>query len=256
MTRLVRSPYLLIAAVCLVWIGRACAGPPFITDDPEPVELHHWEVYVSSAQERDPAGTTGTLPHIEVNYGPAPDLQLHVILPYAFSRPEGQGTRRGYGDTEFGAKYRLVQETPRRPMIGVFPLLEIPTGDAGSGLGAGHYRLFLPVWLQKSWGPWTSYGGGGYWTNPGAGNRNYWLFGWELQKDLSERLTLGGELLQTTPATQDGRSDFGLNLGGQYNLDEGHHILFSAGRSLRGDTEFMGYLGFQWTFGPEAPAKK
>jgi len=30
-------------------------------------------------------------------------------------------------------------------------------------------RGFLPLWLQKSWGRWTSYGGG-YWIN-GSGQR-------------------------------------------------------------------------------------
>ena len=47
-----------------------------------------------------------------------------------------------------------------RPMIGVFPLVEAPTGDARRGLGAGHTREFLPLWLQKSFGGWTTYGGG------------------------------------------------------------------------------------------------
>jgi hypothetical protein len=139
-------------------------------------------------------------------------------------------------------------------MVGTFPLLEVPSGDASRGLGGGNYRLFLPIWFQKSSGPWTSYGGGGYWINPGAGNRDCWLFGWEAQKNLNEHLTLGGEVFLNTPATEGGQSNLSLNLGGQYNLDEGHHILFSAGRSLRGSTAFTGYLGFQWTFGPRASA--
>jgi hypothetical protein len=209
-----RAHRLLIVAACLICAEQAWAGPPFITDDPEPVPLHHWEAYVSSAQAKDPSETSGTLPHVEVNYGAAPNLQLHVLLPYAFSRPDAQGTTRGFGDTELGAKYRLVQETARRPMVGVFPLLEVPTGDADRGLGGGHFRLFLPVWFQKSWGPWTSYGGGGYWINPGAGNRDYWLIGWEIQRDLNERLTLGGEVLQSTPAAAGDQSDFSFNLGG------------------------------------------
>ena len=255
MIHLARVCSILIAATCLVLAAQAWAGPPFVTDDPEPVEPQHWEVYISSAQERDPSGISGTLPHLEVNYGPAPDLQLHIILPYAFDRPAGQGTAHGFGDVEFGVKYRFVQETGHRPMIGTFPLLEIPSGDADRGLGSGHHQLFLPIWLQKSWGPWTSYGGGGYWVNPGAGNRNYWLLGWEAQKDLNEHWTLGGEVFYTTPATDGDRSHVNFNLGGQYNLDQDHHIIFSAGRGIHGDTGFMGYVGFQWTFGPRAKRK-
>jgi PPE-repeat protein len=231
------------------------AGPPFVTDDPEPVELHHWEVYVSSVTTRTPFQSNGTLPHVEVNNGAAPNLQLHMILPCSSSHLDGESTSRGLGDTELGVKYRFVQETKSTPMVGVFPLLEVPTGDPGRGLGTGHLQVFLPIWVQKSWGPWTSYGGGGYFVNPGAGNQSFWLFGWEVQKDLSEHWTLGGELFNTTPNSPDAPNRFNFNLGGFYNIDDGHHILFSAGRGISGDVEFMSYLGYQWTFGPRESGK-
>ena len=32
------------------------AGPPFITDDPEPVDLKHWEVYLFGTYEHAPEG--------------------------------------------------------------------------------------------------------------------------------------------------------------------------------------------------------
>lgn len=234
----------------------AWAGPPFVTDDPEPVEFRHWEVYVSSALERDPSGSSGTLPHVEVNDGPAPNLQVHLLQPYAFNRPSGESTARGLGDTELGVKYRFAQETRRRPMVGIFPLIEVPSGSAARGLGTGHFRFFLPTWMQKSWGSWTSYGGGGYFTNPGAGNRNFWLVGWEIQRDLNKRVTLGGEIFGTTPDTEGAPNEINFNLGGYYNLDEGHHILFSAGRGIRGDVKFTSYVGFQWTFGPRGSSEK
>jgi hypothetical protein len=241
----------LVLALC----AAAWAGPPFITDDPEPVELHHWEVYIASLETKTATDRSGTLPHLEINNGIAPNLQAHVLLPYAFDRAAAEPVHRGYGDTELGLKYRLVQETPHRPMVGVFPLAEVPTGDAARGLGSGRTRWFLPVWLQKSWGPWQSYGGGGYWINPGAGNRNSWLLGWEIQKDLNEHLTLGGEFLRTTSTTADGRAELGFNLGGIYNFDEERHLLFSAGRG-NADIEFMSYLAFQWTFGPHSADEK
>jgi hypothetical protein len=229
--------------------GLAWAGPPFVTDDPEPVELHHWEVYVASTEVETASDRSGTAPHIEVNNGIAPDLQAHVIMPYAFDRSPGGPLHRGYGDTELGLKYRFVQEGPSRPMAGTFPLVEVPTGDANRGLGSGHTQWFLPIWLQKSWGPWTTYGGGGYWINPGAGNRNWTFLGWEVQKDLSERVTLGGEVFRTTPSEVGGRTEVSFNLGGYYNFDDEHHLMASAGRGNE-DTGFMGYVAFQWTFGP------
>ena len=111
----------------------------------------------------------------EVNYGAISNLQLHLIAPPEFSAPSGAATHYGYGDTELGVKYRFVQETTYCPQIGVFPLLEAPTGDEKTGLGTGHLQAFLPVWLQKSFGQWLTYGGGGYWINPGTGNRDWWV---------------------------------------------------------------------------------
>jgi hypothetical protein len=239
----------LIFAVTLLVGKIALAGPPFVTDDPEPVDLHHWEVYLASQMQYVPAQTDGTLPHVEVNYGVVHNLQLHIIAPIAFARPTGGPTLSGFGDTELGIKYRLVQELPRRPMIGIFPLVELPTGDSKRGLGSGEYQFFIPIWLQKSWGSWTSYGGGGYVINPGIGNRDYWLFGWLMQKDLSQRLTLGGEFFGTTAQTEVSNAEYDINFGGQINLNEHQHILFSAGHNLKGTSNWMSYLALQWTFG-------
>lgn len=230
--------------------GRVLAGPPFVTDDPEPVEFHHWEVYISSIYQNAFGAVTGTLPHLEVNNGIIPNVQLHIIVPNAFSSMAGSGTQFGLGDTELGVKWRFVQENKTTPQMGMFPLLEVPTGDSGRGLGTGYLHAFLPIWIQKSWGPWTSYGGGGYWINPGPGNKNYWLTGWLLQKDLNDHWTLGGELFYTTSPAVGVRDQLNFNLGGFYNFDEGHHLLFSAGRSISGNTDFMAYVGYQWTFGP------
>jgi hypothetical protein len=43
----------------------------------------------------------------------------------------------------------------------------VPTGNAERGLGTGHTHGFMPLWLQKSFGKWLTYGGG-YWINPGG----------------------------------------------------------------------------------------
>ena len=134
-------------------------------------------------------------------------------------------------------------------MLGTFPLLEFPAGNADQGLGAGHYQVFLPVWLQKSWGHWTSYGGGGYWFVSGAPDQDSWLLAWEIQKDLNQHLMLGGEIFSEIPANEFSGTQLDFNLGGQYNFNDKLHLLFSAGRSIRGDTDFMSYLAVQWTLG-------
>jgi len=249
----IRVEAVLIVAGVLFFIGTAWAGPPFFTDDPEPVEYLHWEVYLASQWAHDKeAGTSGTLPHLEVNYGPAPDVHLHVIIPAAYSAPREGSTQYGLGDVELGIKYRFIHEDEQgwRPQVGTFPIVDLPSGSSSRGLGEGHVKVLFPLWIQKSWGPWTTYGGGGYWYHPGENNKNYWFTGWLLQREFSKMLTIGAEIFNTSPKARGESDETGFNIGGYLNLTEEHHILFSAGRDLKGPNTFLAYLAFQWTFGP------
>jgi hypothetical protein len=243
-----RRPALAIAAACLLAPAAARGGPPYVTDDPEPVGYLHWELYLAIERELTPNGATGTAPHLEVNFGAAPNLQLHFIAPLAYARPSGGSTAYGPGDVELGAKLRFVEEGEWMPMVGTFPLVELPAGSEPRGLGAGHLRVFIPLWLQKSFGPWMTYGGGGYWVNPGAGNQNYWYVGWQAQRKLSKLATLGGEVFYTTADRVGGDGNLRFNLGLVLDFTDHHHVLVSAGRSIAGDTLFQGYLSYQLTF--------
>ncbi|HBC47151.1 MAG TPA: hypothetical protein DEO84_11575 [candidate division Zixibacteria bacterium] len=230
------------------------AGPPFVTDDPEPVDYRHWEFYLASQVGHESDGWSGTCPHIELNYGAIPNLQLHLIAPINFSAPKHGTTQFGYGDTEIGVKYRFMDETAHHPQMGLFPIIEIPTGDRGRDLGGGQFQMFLPLWIQKSIGAegreWTSYGGAGYWINPGSGNRDWWLIGWLLQRRLNSILTMGIELFHTTPDTIEGESGTKLNMGAILDLSDSYHFLFSAGNSVQGSSGFESYVALQTTLGP------
>jgi hypothetical protein len=225
------------------------AGPPFLTDDPQPVDLGHLELYVFSSGQHVPGDSAGFGPALEFNYGILPDTQFHAVVPYAYDRPRDAPAQGGLGDVELGLKVRFLHETTTLPQIGIFPLVELPTGDANKGLGAGHTQVYLPLWLQKSWGPWTTYGGYGWWRNPGEGNRNWGYTGWLLQRDLGEHWTLGVEAFRRTASTLVGQAATGYNAGGQFNFSEKYHLLFSAGRNVSGDRQTFYYLGYQLTTG-------
>lgn len=256
--RLVLGIGVLLAAFTLIASERALAGPPFITDDPEPVDYGHWEVYGFSAGAHGSGDTSGLGPSVEVNYGALPNLQLHIIMGLAFDDPAGRQLQMGMSDTELGAKYRFIDPGPDDwwPQMGVFPLIELPTGNAQRGLGAGYTQEFLPVWVQKDFGKWTTYGGGGYWINPGPGNRNYWFTGWLLQRQITDSLALGGEIFHQTSAMVGRDPSSGFNFGGIYDFSEHYHLLFSGGQggllyavdaaATRHPLTY--YLAFQWTF--------
>ncbi len=239
----------------LIALHPANAGPPFRTDDPEPVEYQHWEFYTFSTGTHVSGDTSGVLPAWEFNYGLIPNGQLHIVAPVAFDSPSGGSTLFGYGDTELGFKYRFIDEDKdgTLPQVGIFPIVELPTGNQNRHLGAGHVRLFLPVWVQKSFGDWTTYGGGGYWINQDddLGDKNYWFFGWLLQRKVTEKLTLGGELFHQTADTEGGGDSTGFNIGGFYDFDEHNHLLFSAGAGLQNASQtnlYSWYLGYQVTY--------
>lgn len=228
----------------------AWGGPPFRTDDPEAVEYTHAEFYLFYQQTLAGDGRSGVLPGFEFNYGIHENVQLHLITPYAFNTPSGQSATHGYGDTELGIKWQFNEETETTPMVGIFPLVEIPTGNSDKGLGNGSSQIFLPVWLQKKWGSFQTYGGGGYWINNGTDNKNYWFVGWQAQYEFSEHLTLGGEIFHNSAPVIGEKSSTGFNIGGFYNLDEHNHLLFSAGKGLQNAAQtnrVSTYLAYQYT---------
>ena len=234
---------------CLILLPlEARAGPPFLTDDPQTVDFQHWELYVASMDFKTAGGWVGDGPHVEINYGVVPNVQLHLIAPVAYNSPSIGSGHYGYGDTELGVKFRFVQETKSVPMVGIFPLLEVPTGSTRDGLGTGRVHALLPVWLQKTWGPWTAYGGGGYGINPGVGLQNYGFVGAVLQNQVAKPVLIGVEVYHQTASEVGGRDDTAFNVGTVIDLSDQHHLLFSAGRSINGPTDFQCYVAYQWTF--------
>lgn len=245
-----RFPRRLVITIALGAGLNLWAGPPFRTDDPEPVALGHAEFYLAGVGSRTSSGQALAAPLLEFNYGILPDLQFHVAAPCAQAKPSGEPWARGYGDTEIGLKYRFVEEHDGVPQIGIFPMVELPTGRAERGLGAGHTAIYLPLWIQKGFGKWTTYGGHGWWRNPGEGQRNWSYSGWLLQREVSEHLTLGGEVFRATASTLEGQASVGWTLGAIVNLNERHHLLMSLGKNLSGPAETHYYLGYQFTFAP------
>ena len=152
--------------------------------------------------------------------------------------------------------------------------MELPTGSQSQGLGNGRTWIKIPIWLQKDFGPWTAYGGGGYADNPAPGQRNYGYGGLLLPRTLSPRLTLGGAVCfqgaqAVSPfgemaAGSAGASSSGIpvagaresaiwNFGGSYSFTPDFSLLFSAGHSFGGDGNAVAYLGLYRTWGPGAP---
>jgi hypothetical protein len=259
--------------ILLLGIPRLWAqGPPYQTDDPVPVDLHHYEFYIFGSMDGTPAEIDSTGPAFEFNWGAIPRVQLHAILPWGVVAPSnnpvylpgGTGSSAlGLTDMELGVKVAIIKQTKNFPQIGTFTMFEMPTGSYTKGLGVGKVWYKLPVWMEKDWKLWTVCGGGGYQVVPQTGYRDFPYTGWLLKRTLSERLELGAEVFahgrEGFAAAQTERSAM-IDVGGYYHFKHhpGEQFLFAYGHSVAGQTENYAYLGMYWTWGKDdkkAPAE-
>lgn len=218
-----------VAAALVAGAAPALAGPPFITDDPEPTDLGKWEIYAYGNGTHVPGETAGEA-GLDFNYGAAKDLQLTAVFPAAYDSMPGHKSW-GAGDIELAAKYKVLhQDGPAGLDVAVFPRFFLPTAfDRGSDR---HVSLLLPVWAQKDYGKWSVFGGGGYTINPGAGNRDFWIGGLVVSRQMSDRLFLGAELYGQGATTRDGRSSAFATVGGGYRFSKHWSLIADGGPGL------------------------
>ena len=216
-----------LALALLLIPAAAHAGPPFLTDDPEPTDTGHWEIYFprfdAGGRGSDFDGEFGA----EVNYGPARNFQLTLGLPAAVTHSE-TGWRLGAGDLEASVKYRFYDKGGLQ--IAAFPGVTLPT--ASRGLGAGRVTAFLPVWAQQDIGSWSVFGGGGYAVNPGSGNRDYWSGGIAVTRQVGKKWLIGVEADRQGPDTVGGRASTSLGLGAIVDLPGPFRLLASGGPTM------------------------
>lgn len=233
-----RSVALVVCALAALCPGLALAGPPFLTDDPEPTETGRWEIYAPALDAAGRRSAYDGALGAELNYGAAANLQLTVGLPAAFAR-DAEGRTKGAGDLEVSAKYRVFHDEAAGLSIAVFPGLTLPT--ATHGLGASTVTALLPVWAQKDAGPWSVFGGGGYAVNPGDGNRDYWTGGVAVSRSFSDRLLIGAEIDRQGADAIGGHAATSLGLGAILQLRAPFRLLASGGPTFEdggGETQF------------------
>lgn len=243
---------------------QAQAGPPFQTDDPTPVDYGHYEAYIFGSADGTPVEMDSIGPAFEFNWGAVPRIQLHIILPLGVAAPlnspvyapAGQGpTAFGPTDMELGVKYGFIKQTKRRPQIGTFTMLELPTGSYSKGLGVGRVWYKLPLWVEKEFGPWSLVGGAGYTLVHQTQYDSFAYGGFLVKRELGKKLELSAEVFShgreglATPQTQ---SSTLIDAGGYYHFKSpGLQLLFAYGHSIAGQTENYAYLGLYKTWGKD-----
>jgi hypothetical protein len=216
----------LLAALAIVAATPAFAGPPYLTDDPIPTDVGHWEIYAFTAGE----GLESVLDAdmgVDLNSGPVKGVQLTATLPLSFSHAPIEGWRGGTGDVEIGVKYRFFEHKSAALSAAIFPRVILPTSSLDDG---GKSRLLLPLWLGKDFPGGTSlFGGGGYLIHPGEGNRDFWQAAVALTHDFSDEASLGVEVTHQGAETVGGTAQTRAGIGAILKLSERMSLLFSGG---------------------------
>ncbi len=108
--------------------------------------------------------------------------------------------------------------------VALFPRVFLPSATAR--VGAQHPSLLLPLWLEKDWGDWSSFGGGGCTINRGGGAQDFCQASWALTRQVLPDLQLGAEIVHQTADTKGGRAATGIGFG---VAQQPHRDLPSAG---------------------------
>ena len=129
----------IVLAVAAAWSSGAHAGPPYASDDPEPTDKGHYEIYLftqgSSARDAI-SGSSG----IDFNYGAGDDLQLTAVLPVEYERPGDAHSATGIGNIELGGEIPLPAQTEYRLGRG-----GVPAPAAAERVRARRRKTFVAV---------------------------------------------------------------------------------------------------------------
>lgn len=247
----------------------ASAQLPFYTDDADTTEKgkFHLEIYNAHdilQRSAYPAKRQNTLV-FTLNYGVTNKLEVGVnapIITISSSRIADRRTINGQGDTQFGLKYKLLEEREgsKLPALSTVFYVETPTGSVDKGLGSGLVDYYLYGIIQKSLTKKTTgrLNGGVIF----SGNASTGLLGIQsrrgqvytgnasLVRDFTERLKLGIEVFGAQSSS--GHLDRGVlvtQFGGNYVLTKKLTLSFGllAGR-FTASPRAGAQLGFSYDF--------
>jgi hypothetical protein len=225
----------------------AAAGPPFISDDPEPTDYRHFEIYAFHSGTTNSGGTAGQA-GVDFNYGALPDLQVTVVLPAGFERPMDGSVQFGLSNIQFAAKYRFLHQDSFGLDVSFFPRLFMPAGQ--SPTGSPNASVLLPLWLQKDWGKWSLFGGGGCSISTDS-TQNACLAGAVLNRQVLPNLQIGLEVAWQSATSAGTPASTGIGIGARYDLAEHAHLLAYINRGVQDAdavNDFSWYAAMLFTF--------
>lgn len=215
-------------------------GPPMITDDPDVVEFHKWEINSSfNLSISDPNQIA--FPYLDVNYGIFRDVHLKIESGYIFSFHKSYSSS-GLGDVSVGLKYIFLHQEKSFLSLGIYPQATITGNEKG---------FLFPLLLQKKLGRFLV--GEDIGISVGENNYQSWQNGFLLGYQVLDKLELMGEFFVEKEFKLIIATTGYMNYGFRYGINNTFTILGSFGRQIitpANDPQeyFISYLGIQSSF--------
>ncbi len=229
---------------CRLWCGAIAlflglgaaavdAGPLDTEDtktlDPGQVELELQGDYEKSPDEKVWSLTT------TLNIGVLPGLEVDVDAPFVLLDPEDDSTRGGVGDVELTTKYRLLDETERRPAFMGAVVLRLPTGDENRELGEKGVDVHPLAIVSKTFGPLILTLNGGYTFVTRDRDLDFWVVTGSFEYEITDAWSLVGEVVSELSAQQRG-DVLVLRAGTVLAITEGIEVYTAVGFGLTRDS--------------------
>ena len=256
---MISRPFRWTLSVLFIFVASPSinAQLPFYTDDADttPKGKFHFEFYNEHdwLQRSSFPGRRQNTTVFTLNYGLTDRIELGVNVPFIKifnDRPSRLGNPNGIGDTQFGAKIRLLNEGEGwlRPAASVVFYAEAPTGSTRKQIGSGLVDYWLYGVLQKSFTRRTTgrLNGGILF----AGNSSTGLVGIDAAR--GQVFTGNGSLVrQFTPRVRVGAELFGA-VTNSFDLSRGQLVgQIGGGYALSDNLELtLGVLGGRFPASP------
>jgi hypothetical protein len=223
---------------------RAQGGPPYITDDPDTPGANNWEINTAVIGARSNQHWDLAAPDLDINYGWGEHVQLKLDVNWASALASDGRLISGFGATDFGVKWRLVDQDKYGFALSVYPqlLTNLLPSSAARGLTTDDREFFLPAEFSTDYGAFhfdAELGRNFVQRGPDA-----WIGGVIVAHTCAPALECGVELHGTLIGSQiEPLANFGVH----WTITKHLVVLAAAGREF--GSNFNDHQGFLFYFG-------
>lgn len=230
------------ATVLFLALGAAAVDAgPLATEDTKTLEPGQVELELRGDYAKTEEGALWRLA-TGVNIGVLPGLEMDVDVPFVLLDPDEDNTRGGVGITLVNVKYRLLDETERRPAVMGAVVLGLPTGDEDFGLGEIGVAVEAIAVVSKTFGPLMLTLNGGYIFITADRDHDFWVVRGSFEYKVTDAWTIMGEVSSELSARGD-TDIVVLRAGTVLAITEGIEVYTAVGFGLTRESPDVVTLG-------------